>query len=120
MVPDDPLDIEDITLMSLEEAEEAHWDDHRRLSFAEELAHLMAEVAEAFEAWRLYKDFDIHYDSAGIPQGVPIEFADILLGIFYNVGLHNIDMSEALLIKHSYNVTRDYRKEGRQLHPGTS
>lgn len=117
MAPDDYLDTEDITLMSLEEAEEAHWDDKRRLSFAEELMHLMAEVAEAFEAWRLYKDFDIHYDSEGIPQGVPIEFADILLGLFYNVGLHHIDMTEALLIKHAYNTTRDYRAEGRQLHP---
>lgn len=103
--------------MAMEEAEEAHWDDHRQLSVAEELAHLMAEVAEAFEAWRTYKDTEVHFDNDGTPQGVPIEFADILLGIFYNVGLHHIDMSEALLIKHAYNVTRDYRAEGRQLHP---
>lgn len=113
---DPPLDIEDLVLMSMEEAEVAHWDDHLWNSFGEELAHLMAEVTEAFEAWRLYKDLDIHYDTEGIPQGVPIEFADILLGLFYNVGLHHIDMTEAILIKHAYNVTRDYRAEGRQLH----
>jgi NTP pyrophosphatase (non-canonical NTP hydrolase) len=103
--------------MALEEAKQAHWDDHLWNSFPEELAHIMAEVAEAFEAWRLYKDFDVHYDPDGTPQGVPIEFADILLGLFYNVGLHDIDMFEALKVKHAFNMTRDYRSEGRQLHP---
>jgi hypothetical protein len=112
------LDMEDLTLMAMEEAEAAHWDDNRWLTFAEELMHLAAEVSEAFEAWRLYRDFDIHFDDQGVPQGVPIEFADILLGLFYNVGLNNVDITEALLIKHAYNVTRDYRQEGRQLHPG--
>jgi NTP pyrophosphatase (non-canonical NTP hydrolase) len=102
--------------MAMEEAERAHWDDNLWNSFPEELAHLMAEVSEAFEAWRLYKDFDIHYDPDGTPQGVPIEFADVLFGLFYNVGLHGIDMSEALEVKHAFNMGRDYRTEGRQLH----
>jgi NTP pyrophosphatase (non-canonical NTP hydrolase) len=108
--------LSDLVMMAIEEAEEAHWDDHLWNSFPEELAHLMAEVAEAFEAWRLYKDFEIHWTPDGVPQGVPIEFADVLLGLFYNVGLHDIDMDKALDIKHAFNMRRDYRAEGRQLH----
>jgi NTP pyrophosphatase (non-canonical NTP hydrolase) len=111
------LDFHELTKMAMAEAEKAHWDDPLWNSFAEELAHIMAEVAEAFEAWRLYKDFNIHYDEYGVPQGVPIEFADVLLGLFYNVGLHQVDMAHALDVKHLYNMTRDYREEGRQLHP---
>jgi NTP pyrophosphatase (non-canonical NTP hydrolase) len=111
------LNIHDMVKMSLNEAERAHWDDDRRNSFVEELMHLAAELAEVFEAWRLYKDFDIHYDEGGVPQGVGIELADVILGAFYNVGVHDIDIAQALMIKHNYNMTRDYREEGRQLHP---
>jgi NTP pyrophosphatase (non-canonical NTP hydrolase) len=110
------LDFGELVKLSMNEADRAHWDDRLQLTFAEELAHLMAEVVEAFEAWRLYKDFDIHYDEGGVPQGVPIELADVLLGLFYNVGLHDIDIEHAVMIKHVYNMTRDYREEGRQLH----
>jgi NTP pyrophosphatase (non-canonical NTP hydrolase) len=110
------LDLDNLTRMAMEEAERAHWDDNLWISPAEELMHLTSEVAEAFEAFRLYKDFDIHYDPDGTPQGVPIEFADIILGLFYNVGLHGIDMSKALEVKHAFNMGRDYRTEGRQLH----
>lgn len=110
------MNLFELSEMAQGECAAAHWDDHLWNSFPEELAHIMAELAEAFEAWRLYKDFDIHWDEAGVPQGVPIEFADVLLGMFYNVGLHGIDIASALNIKHAYNLRRDYRAEGRQLH----
>lgn len=99
-----------------EECDRAGWDPGRRNTLAEELAHIHEEVSEAFRAWRLYHDTDIHFDDDGKPQGVPIEFADVIIGLFYNAELHGFDLLEALLVKHRYNQTRDYIAEGRQLH----
>lgn len=98
----------------------ARWDPLRANTFSEELAHIHEEVSEAFKAWRTYKDFAVHFDAAGKPLGVPIELADVLIGIFYNAELHGMDLLEALAIKGAFNQTRDYVAEGRQLHDGKS
>jgi hypothetical protein len=52
------------------------------------------------------------------PTGVPIEFADVLIGLFYNAELHDFDLLDAVEIKHQFNLKRSYIDEGRQLHPG--
>lgn len=96
----------------------ANWDPQRRLSFGEEVAHLHEEVSEAFRAYRLTGDAaEIWYDDMGKPQGVPIEFADVLIGLFYNAELHGFDLLDAVEVKHRWNLTRDYQAEGRTLHP---
>lgn len=94
----------------------ANWDPGLNNTLPEELAHLHEEVSEAFKAWRIYRDFDIHEGPDGRPQGVPIELADVLIGIFYNAELHGIDLEAALAAKGAFNRTRDYTAEGRQLH----
>jgi len=99
-----------------DECETVHWDPDKRNTLAEEIAHLHEEVSEAFREWRLHKDCEIRYVD-GKPTGVPIEFADVLIGLFYNAELHGFDLLEAVEIKHRYNLTRDYVAEGRQLHP---
>jgi NTP pyrophosphatase (non-canonical NTP hydrolase) len=109
-------DMLDLVRMSMTEAKVAHWDDDLQLTFAEELMHLQEELAEVFMAWRQYHDFEVHYDRDRKPRGVPIELADILLGLFYNVGLYDINIVKAIQEKHDFNLTRDYRTEGRQLH----
>lgn len=101
-----------------EECHFAHWDPQRQNSFAEELAHLHEEVSEAFKAWRIYRDFEIHVVD-GRPHGVPVELADILIGIFYNAEIHGIDLEGALRVKGAFNRQRDYTAEGRQLHGPT-
>lgn len=100
-----------------EECEVAGWDPEKRNTFAEECAHLHEEVSEAFREWRLFKDFEIRYDADGKPTGIPIEFADVLIGLFYNAELHGFDLLAAVELKHRYNLTRDYQALGRQLHP---
>src|SRR5678810_1361140 len=87
----------------------ANWDPERRNSFAEEIAHLHEEVSEAFRAWRLFKDFEIH-ETNGKPEGVPIELADVLIGLFYNAELHGFDLLAAVEQKHQFNLTRNYVK----------
>lgn len=94
----------------------AKWDPDLKNTFAEELGHLHEEISETFKAWRVHRDFAIRFDADGRPQGVPIELADVLIGIFYNAELHGIDLEQALSVKGAYNLTRDYTAEGRQLH----
>lgn len=99
-----------------DECRTAGWDLQLQNSFAEEIAHLHEELSEAFRAFRLHKDFAIRVDENGKPQGVPIELADVLIGLFYNAELHGFDLFAAVEQKHQYNLTRNYVTEGRQLH----
>lgn len=115
-------EVEPVTLQRrlFEECETAGWDREKRNSFAEECAHLHEEVSEAFREWRLHKDFEVRIDESGKPTGIPIELADVLIGLFYNAELHGFDLLAATEIKHAYNLTRSYEGEGRQLHPSVS
>lgn len=100
-----------------DECETAGWDPDKRNSFAEECAHLHEEVSEAFREWRLHKDFEIRFDADGKPTGIPIELADVLIGLFYNAELHGFDLLAAVEVKHEWNLRRSYQAEGRTLHP---
>lgn len=93
----------------------ANWDPERKNSFAEEIAHLHEELSEAFRAWRRYKDCEIR-EVNGKLEGVPIEFADALIGMFYNAELYGFDLLAAVERKHQFNLNRNYVAEGRQLH----
>lgn len=99
-----------------DECLDAGWDPTATNTFGDEIAHLHAEVSEAFEAYRLHRHCRDWTDSDGKPHGVPIEFADVLIGMFYLAELHGFDLWEAVRTKHEYNLTRDYVREGRQLH----
>lgn len=102
-----------------EECRTANWDPDLQNSFAEEIAHLHEELSEAFRAWRKYKDCGIR-EVSGKLEGVPIELADALIGMFYNAELHGFDLFAAVEQKHQFNLTRNYVREGRQLHAGDS
>lgn len=106
----------DLQRRLFEECETAGWDPDKRNSFAEECAHLHEEVSEAFREWRLHKDFEVRVDDTGKPTGIPIELADVLIGLFYNAELHGFDLMAAVEQKHRYNLTRSYEAEGRRLH----
>lgn len=99
-----------------EECRTANWDPDLVNTFAEEVAHLHEELSEAFRAWRVYGDCDMHEGAGGKPEGVPAEFADVLIGLFYNAELHGFDLFAAVEAKHRFNLGRDYVAEGRQLH----
>lgn len=98
-----------------EECRTANWDPDFKNTFAEEIAHLHEEVSEAFRAWRQYKDCEIR-EIEGKLKGVPVEFADVLIGMFYLAELHGFDLLEAVERKHQFNLKRNYIAEGRQLH----
>jgi len=100
-----------------EECETTRWDPDKRNTFGEECAHLHEEVSEAFREWRVRKDAEIWYEADGKPRGVPVELADVLIGLFYNAEVLGFDLMQAVGIKHEWNLHRDYQTEGRTLHP---
>jgi hypothetical protein len=102
--------------MLYDECVNALWDPSGSNTFGDEIAHLHEEVSEAFRAYRKFHDMEIHIDADGKPQGVPIEFADAIIGMFYNAELYGFDLMEAIAVKHEFNISRDYVQEGRQLH----
>jgi NTP pyrophosphatase (non-canonical NTP hydrolase) len=100
---------------------DAGWDPERVNTFAEEIAHLHEEVSEAFREWRLHKDFRIRHDpTTGKPLGIPIELADVLIGMFYLAEINGFDLLTAMEEKAAWNASRDYTAEGRQLHAPAS
>jgi NTP pyrophosphatase (non-canonical NTP hydrolase) len=90
---------------------DAQWDPDDKNTFAEEIAHLHEEVSEAFQAFRQYGDAKMGYTDDGKP-----EFADVLIGLYYNAERMGFDLDTAVEIKMRYNRQRNYVKEGRQLH----
>lgn len=110
----------EIQRLLYEECRHANWDPEQQNTLAEEVAHLHEEVSEVFRAWRKYHDTEIHIDEKGKPQGVPIELADVLIGLFYNAEREGIDLMAAVVAKHQHNLGRDYVAEGRQLHGGSN
>jgi NTP pyrophosphatase (non-canonical NTP hydrolase) len=110
-------------------------DDHK--STLECLALVTAEVAEAMEEVRfdpprppIYQypaqtgetrfghpfivPADSSWSTAGKPEGLSVELADVILRILDLAEHHELPLIEALLLKHAYNATRPY-KHGKKL-----
>jgi len=49
------------------------------------------------------------------PEGIPAELADVIIRILDYCGKKNIDIEEAIRIKHEYNKTRPYRHGGKRI-----
>jgi NTP pyrophosphatase (non-canonical NTP hydrolase) len=95
----------------------AGWDPDNANTFAEEIAHLHEEVSEAFRAWRKSKDVTITFAfDDGKPTGVPVELADVAIGMFYMAERWGFDLLDAIELKHQWNLGRSYADEGRRLH----
>lgn len=60
------------------------------------------------------KNTPCHYRSQK-PEGVTIELMDCIIRILDYCGNYNIDVEEALNIKHRYNLVRQYRHGGKKI-----
>lgn len=110
--------------------EHGWWEEER--SFGEIIALCHSELSEALEEYRNKKK-GVYYScqpngtligvcdgkcpacERGKPEGIPIELADCIIRILDHCGKENIDIDEAIRIKHEYNKTRPYRHGGKKI-----
>lgn len=120
--------------------EHGWWDSGDR-NFGEMVALMHSELSEALEAWRdhdtiteiryeypngdnpplvlyqpswMYTDDQGDHNEYGKPVGVASEFADVIIRILDTCERLDIPITQALLDKHRYNLTRPYRHGGKK------
>lgn len=89
------------------------WEDEA--NFGEKMMLIVSEATEAFEHYRdgQYVN-EIFYTGNGKPDGIPVEFADIIIRVLDLAERHGMSMEEAIRIKHNYNKTRPH-KHGKKV-----
>lgn len=82
----------------------------------EKLALVHSEVSEALEAYRdpTRSATETYYTAGGKPEGVPSEFADVLIRIGDLAGALGIDLEKAVEEKLAFNAQRPHRHGGKR------
>ena len=77
---------------------------------------MVTELAEAFEehrAGRSLQEIWYNEEKDNKPEGIPVEFADVLIRIADYCGKHDIPLVRAVEEKLAFNKTRPYRHGGK-------
>ncbi len=95
------------------------WWDDGELSLGDQFANFHSELSEAWEEIRNGEPLGRIYfndtPTAGPkPEGVAVEFADLLIRVFDTCEKYNIPLVEALNEKMAYNERRSYRHGGKK------
>lgn len=103
--------------VSHEVATEKGWWETER-NFGEQIALMHSELSEALEEYRdNHPVDDIRWEPNKTgelkPEGIVVEFADVLIRIFDTCERYGMPLSEALAIKTAYNKLRPYRHGGK-------
>jgi NTP pyrophosphatase (non-canonical NTP hydrolase) len=93
--------------------EHGWWEKER--TFGEIIALCHSELSEALEEYRNKHSVTEIYKIEGKLEGVPIELADCIIRILDYCGHADIDIEEAIRIKHRYNKTRPFRHGGKLI-----
>jgi len=77
----------------------------------------VGELSEAVEEVRSGHPYHKVYftDDGKKPEGFAIELADAIIRILDEAEHLGIDMEQAILLKHNYNLTRPYKHGGKKL-----
>lgn len=115
------LTIAELIEQSHETARDKGWWDEEKDGEADRgpgtmIMLMVTELAEAFEEYRNGREItEIWYREDGKPEGVPTEFADVLIRIADYCGKHNIPLARATREKLAFNKTRSHRHGGKRV-----
>lgn len=99
-------------------------------TFGEQIVMMHSELSEVIEEYRksdgtptrIYHSHPLKIDldgniigDASKPEGVPIEFADLLIRVFDTAEYYGIDLFDAIFTKARYNLTRSQRHGDKKL-----
>ena len=90
------------------------WEPDNDRRFGDEIALIHSEASEALEAYRDFHDFKEHIVD-GKPEGVPSEFADILIRLLHYSYTKNIDLEKEFDNKMAYNAGRPWKHGGKTI-----
>jgi NTP pyrophosphatase (non-canonical NTP hydrolase) len=105
------MTIQELIEQSYATALEKGWWD-KEINFGEKLMLMVTELAEVMEEYRKTGFTDpekMIYLQDGKPEGIAVEFADLLIRVADTCGSYEIPLEEALKLKLKYNKTRPYR-----------
>jgi NTP pyrophosphatase (non-canonical NTP hydrolase) len=109
------MTISDLCRISREIAVAHGFRDEPR-TFGDEIALMHSELSEALEEYRHGREPGLLYHAVdGKPEGIPAEFADVVIRICEACAHYGIDLEAAIETKTAFNRTRPYRHGGKVL-----
>ncbi|KKL78588.1 hypothetical protein LCGC14_2023360 [marine sediment metagenome] len=104
------MELDQIQRESHDTAVSKGWDDIPR-SFPEFVANMHGELTEAWEEYRLNgtEPDTMIYLKQGKPEGIAVEFADLVIRLLDCCAHYDIPLEDALKVKMEYNKGRPYR-----------
>lgn len=75
----------------------------------------VGELSEAVEEVRNGHPYDKVYFTGQKPEGFGIELADAVIRLLDVAEMVGVDMEDAVILKHNYNLTRPYKHGGKTI-----